>query len=683
MTRQDGPKGVQPKQSEHEIFASLRLAGIEGRIKAVLDENHLLLERRDGKGLRISLSSIQRVRHHHTPIIPPGITWMGVIILILAGRVLEGTVQLYALSIGAITLFTWLLGRRPTLCIDTEAGDRHLLHGRDSTLLRLQMMVNRLCDGKTLDEARIGLEDLNREANFPTVNPLQSLHMVTESLQEEELFEAELMQEDVFDDADLESALSRMYRGESATVPEPAPANSFSANTEESPTGGYAMPSGKTPAGRGLLERASSTLSEERSDNPEWNGWQQGQTRFAQANDGRNEPWSQNPAPSPVSTPAHLPQQQDPWSTEREWEGNPEEPGTRIQSALNDAKEAGSGLYSSSIFDDSSPASGGIFGNLFDDSTPASIPNPSEQPRSAYERAWGRDESPSWYEEKPAPSNVEPWRQQPVPSESLVPVVQPIQPTQTGLWSGAALRQAMDGNGLPEPSAGALRQECAPGVVGRTRMQIAARTQTTAELPMPTEDIPDEVNAEVLEEFPALTRMLQNSPKPRLKVAGQPQTRSVFSSLAKRGWSVLSGIRRSRPITAIAARAQFVAPTRERADADDYSSVYGDGDGFGDGLYREVPLRSGQILRLRADHDHQADLAERIKHLSKSGGGSIAQDEATGIVQRLADSGDLAPIAAILNAAEAKNRQSLSFETMKSTSPNKAPEGHHGISRLG
>ena len=43
-----------------------------------------------------------------------------------------------------------------------------------------------------------------------------------------------------------------------------------------------------------------------------------------------------------------------------------------------------------------------------------------------------------------------------------------------------------------------------------------------------------------------------------------------------------------------------------------------DDDGFRDGEYREVSLRSGQILRLRADQDHQAEVAERIRTLSKS-----------------------------------------------------------------
>ena len=177
MTRQDGPLGVQPKQRGHEILAPLRLAGMDGKIKGVLDESTLLFERRDGKGLRIEINSIQRVRHHHIPMMPPSITWLGVITILLAARVLSGSIQLYALAFGTITIFTWLVGRRPTLCIDTKAGDRHILHGGDSLLLRAQMMINRLCDGKTIEEAREGLEELHRHSNYPTVRPLESVQL--------------------------------------------------------------------------------------------------------------------------------------------------------------------------------------------------------------------------------------------------------------------------------------------------------------------------------------------------------------------------------------------------------------------------------------------------------------------------------------------------------------------------
>ena len=117
-----------------------------------------------------------------------------------------------------------------------------------------------------------------------------------------------------------------------------------------------------------------------------------------------------------------------------------------------------------------------------------------------------------------------------------------------------------------------------------------------------------------------------------------------------------------------------------RIEGDDYAEIYGDDDGFGDGQYRELSLRSGQILRLRADQDHQAEVAERIKTLSKSSGGTFADDDAEALIERLSASGDLAPIANLLKAADSKQ---LSFEQLASTSPPKEAPGHHGIARLG
>ena len=105
-----------------------------------------------------------------------------------------------------------------------------------------------------------------------------------------------------------------------------------------------------------------------------------------------------------------------------------------------------------------------------------------------------------------------------------------------------------------------------------------------------------------------------------------------------------------------------------------------DEDGFDDGKYREVALRSGQILRLRADQDHQAEVAERIRTLSKSSGGALADDETDGLIGRLSASGDLEPIADLLKAADTKQ---LSFGQLASTSPSKEAPGHHGISRFG
>ena len=111
-----------------------------------------------------------------------------------------------------------------------------------------------------------------------------------------------------------------------------------------------------------------------------------------------------------------------------------------------------------------------------------------------------------------------------------------------------------------------------------------------------------------------------------------------------------------------------------------YAEIYGDEDGFADGEYREVSMRSGQILRLRADQDHQSEISERIKNLSKSSGGTLADDEAEALIEQLSDGKNIGPIVSLLKAAESKQ---LSFGKLASTSPPKQEPGHHGISRIG
>ena len=320
----------------------------------------------------------------------------------------------------------------------------------------------------------------------------------------------------------------------------------------------------------------------------------------------------------------------------------------------------------------------------------------AKQTDSAYERAWGRN-SPDWYSEKQAVSPENRFQSALVeakeeagtffssemfddpssqttdtgifgsmfdsPAETNYPETQSLpQPEPAPTWSGQAIRDAMPTTSnalattLPEPTPHALREECA-GVVA------AARISTPQPQPEPKKP------QSGLEEFPAIGALFRNTPNARQKVAKKPK-RGVLSRLARRGKKTLirtetKSQQKSRPV---------------KIEGDDYAEVYGDDDGFENGEYREVSMRSGQILRLRADQDHQAEMAERIKNLSKSTGGDIADDETDALVQRLSESGDLAPIANLLKAAETKQ---LSFGQLASTSPPKEAPGHHGISRMG
>ena len=615
MHQQEGPFGVQPEQRGQEILTTFRLAGIGGGVKGLLNEKSLLLERRDGKGIRVDIKTIRRVRHHHIPVIAPGLTWIGFITLILAARVLSGPVQIYALAVGAITIFTWLMGRRPTLCIDTKHGDRHMLHGPDSLLLRTQMMINRLCDGKTLEEAREGLEEIQRNSNFPSVAPLIP-EPAQSMLVEEDSKEAELLPEiGIFDESDLEQALKAMYNGDAGTLPEPKPVSESQVVDAQPATESFASESNADHAGKSLLDRARNSLYETRSESTEW--------KNQQNLDKWSKPWEQN------NTETHTASSSQDSAYERAWGRNSPDwycekqnppPENRFQSALVEAKEEGATFFSGDMFDnlESQTTDTGIFGNMFDSPAPASISDP-----------------------------------------------QPLQqPDATPTWSGQAIREAMPpptntlATTLPEPTRNAIREECTMGVVAAARV---------AE---PAEPKPEAVEQQSgLEDFPAIGALFRNTHKSPRKITTK-RKRGVLSRLANRGKKALvrtdtRSKQTSRPV---------------KIEGDDYADVYGDDDGFSNGEYREVSMRSGQILRLRSDQDHQAEVAERIKSLSKSTGGDITEDEMDSLVQRLSESGDLGPIANLLRAAETKQ---LSFGQMASTSPPKETPGHHGISRMG
>ncbi|MEE3083015.1 MAG: hypothetical protein VX320_02860 [Candidatus Thermoplasmatota archaeon] len=598
---------------------------MEGRIKGVLDERMLLFERRDGKGLRIELDSIQRVRHHHVPITPPGITWLGVITIILAARVLSGSIQLYALAVGAITIFTWLIGRKPALCIDTKVGDRHILHGRDSLLLRTQMMVNRLCDGKTMDEAREGLEELHRHSNYPMVRPLESVQMEAMAIGDQIIEDAEILPEpDVFDEADLERALANMYNGREDKIPEPQPANTI---TTRQATESFSSDSPADHAGRGLLDRARESLNETKESN-DWFTPQQEAAPTTSAAD--TNPWEKPWEPKqevPSQTAADSAYLRAWGRDEPEWYQE-RDTGTRIQSALSEAKDAGG--FSGSMFDDAGPSQTtdtGIFGNLFDD-------NQISEPQT--------------YSPIPEPTPLS-------------------EPTPT--WSGQAIHDARANTALattlPEPTVHALREECTPGLVAAARMK-----SNENEIEQHNQAPPRQQELEVLASFPALSAMLKSSPPARLQ-GNFVQKEGRLTRLARRSMKMLKSMESKRNPRNL----QRPVEIKE----DDYASTYGDSDGFANGEYQEVPLRSGQILRLRADQDHQAEIADRILSLSRSTGGEFAEDDAGELIQRLSASGDLEPIANLLKAAD----NNLTFSNLASTSPPKEAPGHHGISRLG
>ena len=250
---------------------------------------------------------------------------------------------------------------------------------------------------------------------------------------------------------------------------------------------------------------------------------------------------------------------------------------------------------------------------------------------------------------------------------SLPPEPAPL-PEPTPTWSGQAIRDAMPSTSLattlPEPTVHALREECTPGLVAAARMR-----RNESEIMEQNQPLPQPKEQQILAAFPALSSMLKSSPPTRLQ-SKFVQKEGRLARLARRSMRMLKSVETKKGGKNIQRRVEI---------KDDYASTYGDSDGFENGEFREVPLRSGQILRLRADQDHQAEIADRILSLSRSTGGEFAEDDASELVERLSASGDLEPIANLLKAAD----NNMTFSNLASTSPPKEKPGHHGISRLG
>ena len=165
---QDSQEGM-----DLEIFSALAIAGVQGRIKGVLSEEELLLERRTGHTLQIKLNVINRMRHHHSSLIPRWLLGIGFVLLYGATRVFVGQPALLMLFAGIAIILTFVLGRRPTLTIDTESGDCHTLFGNDASLMRMCYLIKRLQGGSSLPDAREGLELLEREADYPAISPIE------------------------------------------------------------------------------------------------------------------------------------------------------------------------------------------------------------------------------------------------------------------------------------------------------------------------------------------------------------------------------------------------------------------------------------------------------------------------------------------------------------------------------
>ena len=164
-----GPNGP-TKKRQAELIGGLYLVGARGKFCAVITERQLTIERFDGKGVRLDLGAIERMRHLKIPMLPSGTNLLGIISIYLGVTTIFSPMNWLAIGLGASIILSNIMSRYSILAIETGSGDRHLVSGSESNLLKLCLIVDRVRHGSDMQEAVLGLENLDSEIpTFPTL----------------------------------------------------------------------------------------------------------------------------------------------------------------------------------------------------------------------------------------------------------------------------------------------------------------------------------------------------------------------------------------------------------------------------------------------------------------------------------------------------------------------------------
>ena len=338
--------------------------------------------------------------------------------------------------------------------------------------------------------------------------------------------------------------------------------------------------------------------------------------------------------------------------------------------------------------------------DVFASPPPAEEPSPmmmfddpvTEPGADAYSRAWGREESPPWYEEKPAggsridsalgeaavgmdlfgeggifdtdsessysPPTTPPPRDSVIPTQDF-PVTQnyidsvspPVE--DRGPSSSQMIRRAQDRFGetgpfmarsLPAPNEVAVREECKPGVVRQARAKQALLTDGSGSAPG--------IDPASLEEFPGVSRIVNSMGSGRVNTGGRRK-----ASKQRMGW-----------IGALLGPGH-----RVQRRSESYASEYGDVDATVEDS--GARFQSSQHIRLRSDQDHQADVVNR--EVQSGTQPHSAKEALEGVVKRVSSGENRESVA--IHGIE---RRGLRFSQLKRTSSKTDPHPLPGIKRL-
>jgi hypothetical protein len=306
--------------------------------------------------------------------------------------------------------------------------------------------------------------------------------------------------------------------------------------------------------------------------------------------------------------------------------------------------------------------------------------------RNAYERAWGVESTPSWYQEKEIPKSPENRMDSAITDaaqgldmfapggifDTNIPTnsnaegnfgeidnseigsfVDVVASAPQELSSSAMIKRAHTTFGVPEqpfskrilppPSNDAVRDECRAGVVRQARARQELRVRKKE----------DRTNHPAnLEEYPALNKLANSMGSTRMSV-NRPSR--VSSST---GW-----IGRL-----LSPSGRMVVENEKGEERQQDSGISPD---------KSARFQSAQHMRLRSDQDHQAEVGARIRGMRSKSEASSAKDALDSLVSRINCGKEDSP--RLLDSHEA----TLRFSQLRPTSSKDDPHPLPGLKRLG
>ncbi len=574
-------------EGESELFDDLSLVGVSGMFCGVLSERQLTFENWQGHGIRINLSNISTLRNINLARLPNGFFTMGALGVWVGATIVTPPLGWGIAGVGALSALGYLTLKTPVLAIETNAGDKHLVSGSQSELLRLCMMVDRVMHGSSIEEAKAGLKALEEERARRMAPEPKALLGAPDSISTPglDLFEAEPVTQ-VFASVSASPAAAAIATEAAARI---APSTTVSSVSAIGEGGMVAALEAHEPPSYNIPPpvRAPSEPVDNRS--------------------AYERAWGREESPS--------------WYQEKDGLATSE---SRMDEAASDALGSLDLFQDGGIFDapaaspatPSSPTYGGTTSrsesdmmadfSLFDDDFGATDSTPSYSRPSV-------NNAPTTY--SPPSSYSSP--------TSTPAVATPTRPASSSQMIRAARSRhgtpptaANSGWGLPSPTEAAVRDECRPGLVKTAKAHTAWQSETqTRALQTRASEAAVAESERFEDEFPAVSRLATSMNSGRVRNSGgRPKKQNWLASL-------------------------LGPPTSERQQG--YAEVYGDADGSAH--HGDASFRSSQLLRLRSDQDHQAEMVGRMRQVSTAPAPSSARDALDNVVSRVSRGEERAP----------------------------------------